>query len=39
MIKIDRKKVTAPNIGKKYRNPEVLKALGEVFYNKCYFSV
>lgn len=36
MIKIVREKVPVPSVGKNYRNSEVLKALGEVFYNKCY---
>ncbi|MEN8218729.1 MAG: HNH endonuclease [Pseudomonadota bacterium] len=36
MIKIDRNQVTVPSIGKNYRTPEILKALGKIFYNKCY---
>jgi len=36
MIKVDRHKIKSPRIGNNYRTPEILEALGKIFYNKCY---
>ncbi len=36
MINVDRKRVDAPSIDDSWRTPQILDALGIVFFNKCY---